>query len=163
MPMPTNRDTLRSVLIDIGLQPVAWPLDDRHFRWAIAAAVPVWLALGSGLAGPLYRPAGAVAWASFLLIQPVIEETIFRGLLQGQWLRIRGVHRVAGFTTANWLASALFVAMHAFVQPPVWALAVVVPSLIYGHLRERFRSIWPSVAVHAVYNAGFALAAWMAR
>lgn len=161
--MSTSRDTLRSVLTDIGLRPVVWPVADRQFRWAIAAAVPVWLALGSGVAGPLYLPAGALAWASFLLLQPVIEETIFRGVLQGQWLRIRGERRVAGLTTANWLTSALFVAMHAFAQPPIWALAVMVPSLICGHLRERFRSTWPSIVVHAVYNAGFALAAWLAH
>jgi hypothetical protein len=27
-------------------------------------------------------------------------------------------------------------------------------------MRERFGSVWPAVFVHAIYNAGFALAAW---
>ena len=45
-------------------------------------------------------------------------------------------------------------------QPPPWALAVPVPSLVFGHLRERFGSVLPAVFVHIVYNAGFGMTAW---
>ena len=44
-----------------------------------------------------------------------------------------------------------------------WALAVAVPSLVLGHLRERLVSVWPAVWLHMVYNAGFSGAAWVAR
>jgi hypothetical protein len=37
-----------------------------------------------------------------------------------------------------------------------------VPSLVFGHLRECFASVWPAVGVHVVYNAGFGLTAWLA-
>ncbi|WP_187272118.1 CPBP family glutamic-type intramembrane protease [Zeimonas arvi] len=39
---------------------------------------------------------------------------------------------------------------------------MVAPSLIFGHLRERFDSVWPAVAMHALYNAGFGIAALVA-
>ena len=44
---------------------------------------------------------------------------------------------------------------------PTVKVAVAVPSLVLGHLRERFASVWPAVGVHAVYNAGFGLIAWL--
>jgi membrane protease YdiL (CAAX protease family) len=37
---------------------------------------------------------------------------------------------------------------------------VFVPSLVLGHLRERLGSVLPCFAVHATYNAGFAVVAW---
>ncbi len=46
-------------------------------------------------------------------------------------------------------------AWHVGTQPLGWALAVAIPSLVFGHLRERFGSVWPAVIVHIVYNAGF--------
>jgi hypothetical protein len=35
-----------------------------------------------------------------------------------------------------------------------------VPSILFGHLRDRFGSVLPAMMLHAYYNAGFALAAW---
>lgn len=144
----------------------AWP-PDRHLAVLLALAVPVWLALGL-LAGPLMRaPAGWWAWASFVLIQPAMEELVFRGILQGQALRLTSAggkpRRVGPVTLANILVTAGFSALHLVSQPPIWALAVVAPSLALGHLRERFASVWPPMLVHAVYNAGFGLTAWLVR
>ena len=45
----------------------------------------------------------------------------------------------------------------------VWALAVALPSLVFGHLRERFSSVLPAILMHVTYNAGFALTAWWAH
>jgi membrane protease YdiL (CAAX protease family) len=58
------------------------------------------------------------------------------------------------------LVTVAFVLLHLRAQPLAWALAVAAPSLVFGHLRERFGSVWPAVLVHAVYNAGFGLTAW---
>ncbi len=146
---------------------LAWP-PDAHLALALAAAVPVWLGLGL-LAGPrMHAPATALAWASFVLVQPLLEELVFRGLLQGQALRWLATpagqpRRLGPLTLANLLVTALFVVLHLRAQPLTWALAVAVPSLVFGHLRERLGSVWPAVLVHAVYNAGFGLAAWLAR
>ncbi len=144
----------------------AWP-PDTHLALAVLLAVPVWAALGL-LAGPLlYVPSGWTAWVSFVLVYPVVEELVFRGILQGQVLQLTtrdGRARRAGpVSWANMLVTLAFVALHLRAQPLAWALAVAVPSLVLGHLRERFASVWPPVLVHAVYNAGFGLAGWLAH
>jgi membrane protease YdiL (CAAX protease family) len=143
-----------------------WP-PDTHLVLVVLLAVPVWTALGL-LAGPLlYVPSGWSAWVSFVLVYPAVEELLFRGILQGEVLRLTTREartlRVGPVTWANVLVTLVFVAMHLLAQPLIWALAVIVPSLVFGHLRERFASVWPAVLVHAVYNAGFGLAAWLAN
>ena len=143
----------------------AWLLD-AHARLALLAAVPVWLALLLWGTGHLRYPVGVLAWTSFLLLQPVLEELVFRGILQGQALRLTTRHgqarRLGPVTLANVLVTLGFVALHLRAQPLAWALAVAGPSLVFGHLRERFGSVWPAIWVHVIYNAGFGLAAWLA-
>lgn len=144
----------------------AWP-PDAHLALALLAAVPVWLALAVW-AGPQMRvPPGLWAWATLVLVQPLLEELVFRGILQGQALALLSKdgqpHRLGPVTLANALVTVAFVLLHLRAQPLAWALAVLVPSLVLGHLRERFASVWPSVLVHAVYNAGFGLTAWWVR
>ncbi len=63
------------------------------------------------------------------------------------------------FTLANLWTTAGFVALHFAAQPPGWALAVALPSLVFGHIRERFGSVVPAITLHALYNAGFAVVA----
>ena len=142
--------------------PWRWLLD-AHWWLALAAAVPVWLALALW-AGPLMRaPAGAWAWASLVVVQPLLEELVLRGVLQGQLLRLTRARRWGPVSAANVATTAAFVALHLPAQPLAWALAVAAPSLVFGHLRERLGSVWPAVALHAVYNLGFGAAAVLAR
>ena len=141
-----------------------WP-PDAHLALALLLAIPVWAALGL-LVGPrMYAPVGWVAWASFVLVQPLAEELVFRGILHGQVLRLTTHHgqpcRLGPVTLANVLITVAFVALHLRAQPLAWALAVAAPSLVLGHLRERMGSVWPPVLVHMVYNAGFGLTAWL--
>ncbi len=138
---------------------------DPHLVLALLAAVPVWLALLLW-AGPWMRvPQGTWAWCSLLLVQPCLEEWVFRGLLQGEALRLTTRYgepaRLGPVTWANALVTLAFVALHLVAQPVAWALAVAVPSLVLGHLRERFNSVWPAVWVHATYNLGFGAIAWL--
>lgn len=144
---------------------IGWP-PDAHLALALALAVPVWATLGL-FAGPLmYVPLGWTAWLSFALFYPVVEELLFRGIFQGELLRLttkdNRVLRLGPVSVANALTTLAFVAFHMLAQPLGWALAVALPSLVFGHLRERFASVWPAVFVHIVYNAGFGLAAWLA-
>lgn len=138
------------------------PIADTHFLLATAAAGPVWWVLATGIAGPLYQPAGISAWLVFVCWQPISEELVFRGALQGQLLRLWGRRPIAGITLANATSTALFVALHLPVQPLLWALLVAGPSLVLGHLRERLGRLWPVVVLHVFYNAGFGVAARMA-
>lgn len=110
----------------------------------------------------MYRPADLFAWVAFVVLQPTIEELAFRGMLQGQLLRLTQKRQMAGVSMANVLTTAVFVAMHLQSQQPAWALAAGVPSLALGHLRERLVSVIPAMALHMIYNGGFALVAWWA-
>jgi hypothetical protein len=66
---------------------IRWP-PDAHLVLALALAVPVWAALGL-LAGPhMYLPSGWTGWLSFALAYPLVEELLFRGILQGELLRL---------------------------------------------------------------------------
>ena len=129
--------------------------------------MPVWAALGLWAGAFMYVPSGWPAWMSFVLVYPVVEELVFRGVLQGELLRLTTREgrtlRLGPVSVANALATLAFVAFHTVAQPLAWALAVAVPSLVFGHLRERFASVWPAVLVHVVYNAGFGLAGWLAH
>jgi membrane protease YdiL (CAAX protease family) len=129
----------------------------------VLAAVPVWLALALGAGGRLRAADTLAAWMSLVVVQPLVEEIAMRGVLQGRLLERAGAHRVGPFSVANLATSACFVALHLPAQPVAWALSTAVPSLLLGHLRERLGSVWPAVALHALYNAGFGLAALAAR
>lgn len=165
-PTPAQPATLRQTLALEAPRRQHWPLD-KHFLLALLAAAPVWLALGLRVGPQMLVPATLWAWCSLVLVQPLLEEMVFRGLLQGQALTLlarQGKPMRAGpVTLANLLVTLAFVALHLVAQPPAWAVAVAIPSLVFGHLRERFSSVWPAVAVHAIYNAGFGITAWLVQ
>jgi hypothetical protein len=142
-----------------------WPFD-AHPALALLAAVPVWVVLAWAVGPAIFQPRAPAGWLAFVLLWPLIEELLFRGLLQGQLLRILAAsnqpRRIGPVTWANTVTTLAFVALHLPAQPLAWALAVALPSLVFGHLRERFASVWPAVGLHMLYNAGFAVAAWVA-
>ena len=95
---------------------------------------------------------------SLILWQPMIEELLFRGVLQGELLRFHSLARpFMGMTPANVIVSCAFVAVHLVNQPPGWAVATVVPSLIFGFFRDRSLSVLPGLLLHAVFNGVFFL------
>jgi len=126
-------------------QPAAGWARDGHWRLALLAAVPVWLALALATGRAMHAPSGMAAWLSFVVVQPLLEELVFRGLLQGQLLRLGAARRLGPVSVANLVTTFAFVA---------------APSMVFGHLRERFGSVLPATLLHAFYNAGFALTAW---
>jgi hypothetical protein len=142
-----------------------WP-PDAHLALAVLGAVPVWIVLAWAVGPSMFQPRGLAGWMGFALLWPLIEELLFRGLLQGQLLRLSQdggqPRRIGLLTWANALTTLAFVALHLSAQPLAWVLAVALPSLVFGHLRERFASVWPAVALHMLYNGGFAVAGWVA-
>jgi hypothetical protein len=160
MSLSPNQSSHSTLARECGLQrpaPGWWAwLRDLHAVMALLAAIPVWLALALWAGSYMRHPSGLSAWA----------ELVFRGILQGQALRLMSSNgeprRLGPVTLANVLVTVVFVALHLRAQPLVWALAVAGPSLVLGHLRERFGSVWPAVLVHVVYNAGFGVMAWLA-
>lgn len=171
LPRPPREPSREGLAHESGLgwpQPSLWRWPpDAHLATALALALPVWVWLGLAMGPAMYLPTTVWAWASLVLVQPLLEELVFRGLLQGQalaWLQRNGrPMRLGPLTLANLVVTLAFVALHLRAQPLAWALAVAVPSLVFGHLRERFASVWPAVGLHAFYNAGFGLTAWLVR
>jgi membrane protease YdiL (CAAX protease family) len=111
-------------------------------------------ALGSRSARP--DSVTPIMLVSLLLWQPLVEELLFRGVLQGTLLRsITGARMIAGLSIANIATSLAFVAIHFAQHPWIWAMGVFVPSLLFGHYRERAGSVAPCILMHAIFNAAF--------
>lgn len=92
---------------------------------------------------------------ALVALYPVLEELVFRGLLQGVLLRRGWGRRVAGpVTAANLAAAVVFAAAHLLRTSPGWAAAVVLPGLVFGYFRER-HGVGAAIALHVFYNAGF--------
>lgn len=131
---------------------------DPLFHAALAAAALYWVALYLALepspqwAWPLREPLRFVYPA---LLFPVAEEIIFRGLVQDlaqRWLQQR---TLGPLTYANIATSLLFTALHFLNHPPLWAAAVLVPSLVFGFFKDRSGGLGAPVALHVFYNSGY--------
>ncbi len=147
-------------LSEIGVAGYARFYRDSHFILAILAGF-VFVAITSYL-NLLPATPKEIATVRLVVViglwYPIVEELLFRGVIQG-WLGTTrpGQHRIAHVTLANWITSLLFVGLHTIYQPAVWSVLIIVPSLLFGHLRDRHHSVYPSIALHAFYNLCFVL------
>ncbi len=92
------------------------------------------------------------------LVYPVLEEIVFRGVLQG-WLLKQGwgQRKWAGLSGANVVTSLFFMALHVVRRPGMLSVGVFIPSLVFGFFRERYGNLYAPIALHIFYNAGFVL------
>ncbi|BCO28698.1 hypothetical protein MIZ03_3608 [Rhodoferax lithotrophicus] len=134
-------------------------LRDRQLGVALGAAPFFWLlwlwfhAPAPDLLWPFVEP---VRFLMPALIYPVLEEMTFRGLLQPALLqRPWGSVCHWRLSTANLVCTVLFAISHLVWHSGLQALAVIVPSLIFGYFRDRYGRIAPSVVLHVFYNSGF--------
>ena len=128
------------------------------FFSAIGAALAYWLALylvtspAPDPGWPLREPLRFLYPALFY---PVIEEWIFRGLIQDViHQRLKPWH-LGPLSHANILTSVLFTAMHFINHPPLWAAAVFIPSLLFGFFKDRSGGLSAPVVLHVFYNSGY--------
>ena len=92
----------------------------------------------------------------FMVISPVVEELFFRGIIQGKLLTLKwGRESLLAVTSANILTSLVFTAFHFVSHPPLWAFSVIIPSLVFGYIRERHDNILPAITLHVAYNAAY--------
>jgi CAAX protease family protein len=77
------------------------------------------------------------------LAAPIVEETVFRGLLY-RWLR-----GVMPLGTAMLLSGALFAVAHAVT---LLFLPLLGIGVLLAWIYERSGSLWPGVLVHALFN-----------
>ncbi len=81
---------------------------------------------------------------------PVLEEFLFRGLLQTALLNTFGIaHRRAVIVCAG----VLFGLIHAGVANLQVLPALMMFGVILGWLYEKTGSLWPGIAAHAFFNA----------
>lgn len=129
-----------------------------------------WFALAV-LAGPAYwaalwwqdqlAPGWPPAWTGLIVVAlayPVIEEIVFRGMLQEWlWRRTQGQRLIGPVTLANALAASAFALAHLVSHAPAHALGVLLPGLVFGFFRDRYHSILPGTLLHCFYNGGLYL------
>jgi uncharacterized protein len=116
----------------------------------------LYLVLGLGLGAFLLpEPALRISWTA-LLVKALIEEAAFRWGLQNMLSGIfRGRMVIGPLSLANLTASLAFSGLHFVHQPPLWAASVFIPSLIFGWVWDRHRSLLACSAVHFFYNLLF--------
>jgi membrane protease YdiL (CAAX protease family) len=92
-----------------------------------------------------------VLLASAVVVAPLAEEILVRGLLQT--LLVTLFHKIAPGRSGIWigivLASLFFTVLHPpFSYPTIFAL-----SMMFGYLYERSGNLWVPIIVHAIFNA----------
>ena len=137
---PFHRDSVFLLLLALG--PMVW----LSMIWLFAFQPLPWHAIWS----PVFL--------SVALWQPVFEELLFRGIIQGHLLQPMARQKTwFGLSISNLLTSFLFSLAHLASHSISWSLLVFVPSLCFGFVRDRFGSVYPAIALHAYYNAGYFL------
>lgn len=149
---------MRKLIQAIGLDTFSPFYKDPPFLLALGAGGFFWLLLAQ--VQPLTPMAPRQIFSTpflFLVVwQPWFEEILFRGFLQGTWAdHPWGKRSFFGITGANALVSLLFTIMHFWTHPPLWAVSVFFPSLLFGYFRDRYGSLYPSIFLHMFYNGGY--------
>ena len=86
---------------------------------------------------------GVIGIVAVVLVAPVVEEFIFRGLIMTRLAQAR----------PGWLAAALSAAIFGLCHGhPVWFAYTFVLGVLFGLMDLRLGSIWPSILAHMVFN-----------
>ena len=137
-------------------QRAPWP--DPLFLPALLAGLLVWLMLYL-----LQQPVIQWGWPLrqpwlFLvpvLVYPVLEEIVFRGLIQELVRDFISGKFLGPLSVANLLTSLMFTALHFITHPPLWAALVFFPSLVFGLFKDRSGGLLAPIVLHVFYNAGY--------
>lgn len=133
-------------------------MKDPLFGVALAAGPLCWLGFffilqpSLQLGWPLTAP---VMFLLPVLVYPVLEEIVFRGLIQELVHDYLSKSSLGPATVANLLTSLLFAGLHFVYHPPLWAALVFFPSLVFGFFKDRTGVLTAPILLHVFYNAGF--------
>ena len=155
MAKETLRDLLTYLFGEAGFRPARQCYFNYRFMLAmLAGIVVVWV---MHVWVQPYPSEVEFAWAqllSLIIWQPLVEEVLFRGIIQGQFAkRDWGKRSWLSISGANVAASVLFAAIHLINSSPLFALSVIAPSLVFGYFRDYCNSVYPSIIIHSAYNA----------
>ena len=143
------------LLHELGLVHTSGCYLNTRFMLALLIAVVFLLAFHDFM--PPFSSSINFNWMTLLSIivwQPLIEELLFRGVIQGQLTKREwGRRSWQGISNANIITSVLFVAVHMIHSSPLAALSVMAPSLVFGYFRDYCNSVFPSIILHSAYNA----------
>ena len=133
-------------------------LRDWTFHAALLAALLFWALLYAFTTPTIHwdwplRAPWLFLWPA--LFYPVLEEIVFRGLVQDLAHRHLRAWRWGPISHANLYTSLLFTALHFIHQPPLWAAVVIFPSLVFGYFKDKYRGLTAPILLHVFYNAGF--------
>lgn len=134
-------------------------LRDKSFLTVILLAPIFWFSLyysGTVISGPGWLSQNALLFLQLALLYPIVEELVFRGLMQEKLWQTR-LSRLSIYCISlpNIITSAVFTGFHFIAHPPAWALAVIVPSLAFGFFRDRYQHVLPAIILHVFYNVGY--------
>ena len=131
----------------------AWLRDQVLFGVRALVSPRFLLALLLGLGAWLLPEPPLAPAPSVLILSGLAEEVVFRLVLQGEFHRLlRSGFPLPGVSRANISASAVFAALHLVHHPPLWALSVFFPSLVFGWAMDRYKSVLPPALLHICYN-----------
>jgi hypothetical protein len=91
---------------------------------------------------------GLIALA--VVVAPILEEVMFRGLLQ---TAIQHVAQLENRWAAIAFATIFFTLVHMDVASPLALPTLAMLSLGLGWIYERTGNLWASIGVHALFNA----------
>lgn len=144
----------------VGIRPYWRQID---FWLACFAAVIFWLSFGllelsTGLKPSILDLPGTLYFLIFVF--PVLEEIVFRGLIQESIQKFfeHKHFKIIFFwniSNANLLTSLCFSLSHLWSHSTLWAIAVLLPSLIFGYFKDKYQYLYPSIILHVFYNFGF--------
>jgi membrane protease YdiL (CAAX protease family) len=92
-----------------------------------------------------------------VLFYPVLEEIVFRGLLQELAQEFISRRTLGPISLANLMTSLVFTGFHFLNHTPLWAALVFFPSLVFGFFKDRYGTLTAPILLHGFYNAGFLL------
>lgn len=136
----------------------------------LALTLPAaWLAHHLGLPAPELINWQQTLW--FLAGAPLIEELVFRWLLQKNLEDFLSRYPVREDTTASaqsraallalFITALLFALAHLARIGSLWAIAWFIPGLALADLWRRTRSIGFCIGLHAYFNATFCIVTWL--
>ena len=120
-----------------------YALSDPVFWLVLFAGFIIWLRP---------PPVNIISWEKLLLMS-FLEEFVFRFSLQeslNKFFKYKKI--VLRISVANLLTSVIFVILHLLNHPPIWAISVFLPSLIFGWAWDRYQNLIPCWCLHFVYN-----------
>jgi len=92
--------------------------------------------------------------ALVVVLIPICEEIVFRGLLQHELASYNRLRQtVAGLSWDNIISSTLFSVTHALYFGNALVLLLEIPALILGLFYSRQRKLIYPICLHAWYNA----------